>query len=141
MTIKELSKYHNLKVELLQLEDNIKEIESTIIGASKITDTSFNKSFNNGSPTERISIKLTKLKDKVNDKKEELLNEFWKIEQFLNTVDDNEIRIIIRKRFLESKTWQKVADEMAPSSDRTTPYYQLKKYLKTHREEKKKCQY
>lgn len=137
MTIKELSKYHNLKVELAQLEDNIKEVEATVIGASKITGMPSSKTFNNGSPTERIGIKLAKLKDKVDIKKEELLDEFNKIEQFLNTVDNNEIRIIIRKRFLEGKTWQKVADEMAPSSDRTTPYYQLKKYLKTHKEDKK----
>lgn len=137
MTIKELSKYHNLKVELTQLEENIKEVESTVIGASKVTGMPLSKTSNNSSPTERIGIKLAKLKDKVDKKREELLDEFDKIEHFLTTVTDNEIRIIIRKRFIEGKTWQKVADETSPSSDRTTPYYQLKKYLKSHKEDKK----
>lgn len=137
MTIKQLSKYHNLKVELAQIEDDIKEVEATVIGASKITGMPSSKSFNNDSPTERIGIKLAKLKDKVDKKREELLDEFDKIEHFLATVNDNEIRIIIRKRFIEGKTWQKVADETSPSSDRTTPYYQLKKYLKNHKEDKK----
>ena len=37
MTIKELSQYHNVKIEIQQIKDNIEEIETTIIGSSKIT--------------------------------------------------------------------------------------------------------
>lgn len=36
MTIKELSQYHNVKIEIQQIKDNIEEIETTIIGSSKI---------------------------------------------------------------------------------------------------------
>ena len=68
------------------------------------------------------------MKQKLTDKTEKLLDEAQKVEEFIETVDDADIRIIIRKRFLDCKTWQQVADEI--HADRSTPYYRLKKYLK-----------
>ena len=106
MTIHELSKYYNLKIEIQQIKDNIEEIETTIIGSSKITGMPMMSSGNNSNPTERIGIKLAKLKTTLENKKDKLLDEATKIEEFLNTVKDGEIRIIIRKRFLEGKTWK-----------------------------------
>lgn len=128
MTIYELSKYYNLKIEIQQIKDNIEEIETTIIGSSKITGMPMMSSGNNSNPTERIGIKLAKLKTTLENKKDKLLDETTKIEEFLNTVEDGEIRIIIRKRFLEGKTWKEVSKDII--ADRSTPYYKLKKYLK-----------
>ena len=132
MTIKELSKYHNVKVEIQQLKDNIEELETTIIGSSKITGMPTNVGGNNNNPTEKIVIKLAQLKQKLENKKDKLLDELNKIEDFLNTVEDAEIRIIIRKRFLEGKTWKEVSKDII--ADRSTPYYKLKKYLKDRAE-------
>ena len=111
MTIKELSKYHNVKVEIQQLKDNIEEIETTIIGSSKITGMPISADVGNNNPTEKIGIKLAQLKQKLESKKDKLLDELNKIEDFLNTVEDGEIRIIIRKRFLEGKTWKEVSKD------------------------------
>ena len=128
MTIKELSKYHNVKVEIQQLKDNIEELETTIIGSSKITGMPISTNGGNNNPTEKIGIKLAQLKQKLESKKDKLLDELNKIEDFLNTVEDGEIRIIIRKRFLDGKTWKEVSKDII--ADRSTPYYKLKKYLK-----------
>lgn len=126
MTINELSKYHNVKIEIKQLEDTVKELETTIVGSSKITGMPL-KVTGNSSPTERIGIKLAQLKLKIESKKESLIDEAHKIEDFLETVEESEIRIIIRKRFLEGKTWKEVSKDII--ADRSTPYYRLKKYL------------
>lgn len=127
MTIHDLSKYHNLKIEIKQIKDNIEEIETTIIGSSKIAGIPITSSSNNSNPTERIGMKLAKLKTTLENKTDKLLDELNKIEDFLNTVDDGEIRIIIRKRFIEGKTWKEVSKDII--ADRSTPYYKLKKYL------------
>ncbi len=127
MTIKKLSKYHNIKIEIKQLEDTVEELESTIIGSSKVTGMPITIS-GNSSPTERIGIKLAQLKAKIENKKESLIDEAHKIEDFLTTVDEEEIRIIIRERFLNGKTWDDIAKKMI--TDRSTPYYRLKNYLK-----------
>jgi len=127
MTIDELSKYHNLKVEMKQLEDTVEELESTIIGSSKITGMPLTTAGNNSNPTERIALKLAKLKTKLEYKTEKLIDELHKIEDFLTTVEDEEIRIIVRERFINGKTWEEVAK--ITITDRSTPYYKLKKYL------------
>lgn len=126
MTIKELSKYHDLKVEIPQLEHRIIQLEQTIVGASKITGTPIGTGISN--PTERIGIKLAKLRTKLLKKIEELLDKETKIEEFLETVEDAKVRIIIRKRFFEGKSWNDIGHEL--NFERTTPYYHLKKYLK-----------
>lgn len=128
MTINELSKYHSAKIEIDQLENNIRELESTIIGASKITGMPIIKSNSTSNPTERIGIKLVRLKNKLEVKKELLIDVLNKIEDFLETVEDSEIRVIIRERFIDGKTWQEISRKII--SDRSTPYYKLKKYLK-----------
>lgn len=131
MTIRELSKYHNTKLEIPQLEDTIKELETTIIGSSKVNG--MPSSHNIESTTERTALKIVHLKDKLEKKKESLVDEQEKIENFLDSVEDVEIRLIIRKRFLEGKSWQVIGKESF--TDRTTPYYKLKKYLKNHSKE------
>lgn len=128
MTINELSKYHSTKIEIQQLENNIRELETTIIGSSKITGMSITKSNSTSNPTERIGIKLVRLKNKLEVKKELLIDELNKIEDFLETVEDGEIRVIIRERFIDGKTWQEISRKII--TDRSTPYYKLKKYLK-----------
>lgn len=127
MTIRELSKYHSLKTEIKEIEENIIELERNVISSSKITGISVSKGNFVGNPTEKFATKLIKIKNKLENKKEELVDELNKIESFLETVEDNEIRIIIRKRFLKGKSWQKIGEEI--NTDRSTPYYKLKKYL------------
>lgn len=134
MTIKELSKYHNIKIEIRQLEETLKELESTIISSSKMT-TIPSKINSNSSLTEKIGIKLSQLKSKIENKKELLIDEAHKIEDFLSSVDDDDVRIIIRERFLNGKTWEEVAKKII--SDRSTPYYKLKNYLRRSNDEKK----
>ena len=135
MTIRDLSQYHNIKVEIDQIKLNIKELEATVIGSSKITGipTSHN---NNTSSTERIGIKLAQLKTKLSDKTEELLDEAKKVEDFLETVEDADIRIIIRERFLNGKTWNEVSQTII--ADRSTPYYRIKRYLKERSKDEEK---
>ena len=127
MTIKELSKYRDLKVEILQLQDRITELEQTIIGSAKITGMPFSGG-TTSNPTERLGLKLAKLKTKLLKQMEELIDRETKIEDFLETVEDAKVRIIIRMRFFDGKSWNDIGHEL--NFERTTPYYHLKKYLK-----------
>ena len=56
------------------------------------------------------------------------IDEAHKIENYIESVQDSDIRLIISKRFLNCKTWEQVGKELF--TDRTTPYYKLKNYLK-----------
>lgn len=127
MTLKQLSKYHDLKIELDDLHNRIKELETTIVKASKYSDMKVDRSFSNTSPTEQLVIKLEKLKNKYNTKSLLLLDEMERIESYLDTINDNEVRTIMRKRFIDLMTWEEVAMQMHYSNP--VPYYKVRKFL------------
>ena len=127
MTLKELSKYHDIKIELNDLENRIKELESTLVKATKYSDMKVDRSFPNTSPTEEIFIRINNLKEKYNDKQIKLFDELSKIEEYLDKVDNSSVRTIMRKRFIDLKTWEEVAAEMNYSNP--VPYYKVKEYL------------
>ena len=127
MTLKELSKYHDLKVELDDLSGRINELELTLIKAAKYSDMKVDRSFNNTSPTEEIAFKINKLKDTYNKKQVKLLGELEIIENYLETITDSEVRTIMRKRFIDLLTWEQVAETMHYSN--AVPYYKVRKYL------------
>jgi len=127
MTLKELSKYHDIKIELNDLENRIKELESTLVKATKYSDMKVDRSFSNTSPTEEIFIRINNLKEKYNDKQIKLFDELSKIEEYLDKVDNSSVRTIMRKRFIDLKTWEEVAAEMNYSNP--VPYYKVKEYL------------
>ncbi len=132
MTIKKLSQYHNLKKEIKQINDAINLLESTIIGASSLSNVK-NAQTKKDSTTERIGLKIANLKEKLEKKTNLLIDEYEILEDYLEKVENAELRIIIRKRFLEEKTWYEIGKEI--NTDRSTPYYKLTKYLSKEFEE------
>lgn len=132
MTIQELSRYHAITIEIKQITKSLKELENTVISSKELNG--MPKALNTtGSSVENLLLKKEKLENLLNEKKEQLLDEQLKIEKFLKTIQDDNIRIIIRSRFIEEKNWHDIAKSL--NSDRTTPYYQLKKYLESTKDE------
>lgn len=132
MRLDELSKYYHIKLEIKQLEDNLKELDDTAIGSPLLTGMPHSQG-NVGNPTESLILKKDKLLNILKKKQEKLYDEQIKIEEFLEEVQDSTIRIIIRARFIDCKSWTQIGKEL--NFDRTTPYYHLKKYLKSHNKE------
>lgn len=127
MTIKELSKYYYINLELNKIENRIKELESTIISSSKISEIMVDSS-HNGDPVSQYAEKHLKLITKYVSQKEKLIDEEIKLNNYIQKVDDIEVRNIIRLRFLELKSWDDVGKEMI--CDRTTAYKKLINYLR-----------
>lgn len=132
MRLDELSKYYHIKLEIKQLEDNLRELDDTAIGSPILTGMPHSQG-SVSNPTESLVLKKDKLLNLLKKKKEKLYDEQIKIEEFLEEVQDSTIRIIIRARFIDCKSWKQIGKEL--NFDRTTPYYHLKKYLKSHNKE------
>ena len=133
MTIKELEQYQKNKAEALQLQDIIKSLENSLSSNSiVITDGNRNSKI---SITEKLAFKLIELNKKLEKKLNLILIEQRKIENYLDTIEVIDIRLIIRKKFIENKTWEEVGREL--HEDRTTSYYKLKTYLKKQTEKEK----
>ena len=133
MTIKELEQYQKNKSEALQLQDIIKSLENSLSSNSIVITDGNRKS--KISITEKLAFKLIELNKKLEKKLNLILIEQRKIENYLDTIEVIDIRLIIRKKFIENKTWEEVGREL--HEDRTTSYYKLKTYLKKQIEKEK----
>ena len=122
--MKHLNKLYWIKKEIKQIEEQIKEL--TVLSAVSFNGMPSENSVS--SPVERFNERLEELKEKLAIKHAESLEEKERIERYIETIEDVEIRVIARARFIECKSWQKIGDENF--MDRTTVYRKLDKYIR-----------
>lgn len=115
MTEKELSKFYWLKKEIKEIEFKLDELGFGL-GSPIMSD--MPKVHSNTSPTEKLAEKRMQLIEIYIEKRISALEEHIKIERFIDTIDDPELRMIIRYRNLDLMKWEEIGDEMA--MDRTT---------------------
>ncbi len=107
MIKEELSSYYYLKKEIKQIEERIKEIDDTFLSANRINGMRYEKRLSN--PQEQRMILIEKYDKRLEEKKDEALKELMKIEDFIDSIKDPEIRMIFRYRYIELMEWNKIA--------------------------------
>lgn len=123
MTESELSQYYKLRKEVEDLEVRIKEFGEGVSGI-EIKDIITQSS----GKRESIQEKLMLLKDKWVEKRIRALEEYLKIESYIDSVDDPEMRTIMRLRFLDLMTWEDIGGVV--HLERTTVSKNMRKYLR-----------
>lgn len=122
MDERELSKYYHLKLEIQDLEDSIKEF------GYGIKSTQFDKVLVGSSHTNSsIQEKLLELQSRLIDKRLTALEQYLKIETYIEEIEDVEIRNIARCRFLKLMNWDEIGEKMY--QDRTTCSKKLRRYI------------
>lgn len=104
MSEKELSTYFELKREVKDLEERIENVGKLDESLTKV---------------ELVSL--------LTEKRITALEQYLAIERFIETIDDPELRNIMRYRFLDLKAWQEIADLMF--MDRSTVSKKVKRYI------------
>ena len=122
--MKNLNKLYWIKKEIEQIEERMKEL--TVLSAVSFSGMPSGNAVS--SPVEKFNERLDKLKRKLAIKHAESLAEEERIERYIETIEDVEIRVLARARFIECKSWQQIGDENF--MDRTTVYKKLNKYIK-----------
>lgn len=118
-----LNKLYWIKKEIAQIESQIDEI--TLLKASAVSAT---PGGNGGSsPVENAVIKLDKLHDRLRKKIGEYATERERIENIIDGIQDDEVRVIARMRFVDNMEYQKIGEALY--IDRTTAYKKLKNYV------------
>ena len=127
MTKEELSKYYYLKQEIKQIEDKIKEIDTTFMRASLINCEKFERKLSN--PQEKRMILIEKYEQKLEIAINKSIEELIKIEEFINSIEDPENRMIFRYRYIELKSWNEISSLIHIS--RSAIFERHNKILKT----------
>lgn len=121
--MKSLNRVYWLKKEKQQIENQIKEL--TVLSAVSMSGMPSSGAV--ASPVERFNERLEQLREKLQRKCDEILIEIERIEGVIEQIEDPEIRVIARERFINNKKYQAIADQL--HMDRTTPYKKLKTYF------------
>lgn len=127
MTKEELSKYYYFKQEIKQIEDKIKEIDSTFMRASLINCEKFERKLSN--PQEKRMILIEKYEQKLEIAINKSIEELIKIEEFINSIEDPENRMIFKYRYIELKSWNEISSLIHIS--RSAIFERHNKILKT----------
>ena len=128
MGIKDLNKLYYIKKNIRELEEELEELNN--LGAAPITDSIKGNKVSN--PTEMYVIKRNRILEKLNRVRHEYLEEYEKISDFINDIEDEEIKLIARLRFIKHLDWFDIAEEISPqrkSIHWTTPRKKLIRYL------------
>lgn len=121
MTEKELSRYFYLKKEVKALENQLEEF------GDGVSATSYEEKIGHSGINTSIQEKRAILIEKLINARLTALEEYIKIETYINKVEDTEIRSIMVLRFQELKNWDEIGEEL--HMDRTTVSKKLRRYL------------
>ncbi len=121
MSEKELSQYFHLKKEIEDLEERIAKLGNGV-GSIEIKD------MPGGShKISSIQEKIIILKEQWINARISALEEYIKIENYIKTIEDSELRTIFRMRFLDLKNWEEIGRKFY--SDRTTISKRVRSYI------------
>lgn len=123
MNEKELSKYYWLKQEIENLDMRIKEFD---VGISSVNLDKLN--VDGTAQYKSIQEKRMELIEKFMNKRLEAIEEYLKIESYIDSVNDSEIRVLLRYRYLDLLNWEQIGKKVF--MDRTSVSKKIRKYLK-----------
>lgn len=103
MNEKDLSRYYILKKEIDDLTERISEFGN---GLSAVKFDKLN--VQGSSQYKSIQEKYIELKDKWATKRVEALEEYMKIQDYIYSISDIEIRLILKYRFMDLKKWDDI---------------------------------
>ena len=119
-----LNKLYYIKIEIENIKNEIKNLP--IISSPQYTGMPHGTGVSN--PVESYYLKKEKLLDKLNAKIEKYTEELIRIEDFIDRIEDIEVRAIARMRFVNLMKWEDIGNEV--HQERTTVEKKLKRYLR-----------
>ena len=122
-----LNKLYWLKKDVEKIENQIKEL--TILCAFEMSGMPSSSSIS--SPVERFYNRLDILRAKLEKAKEKVVKEIERLESYIESVEDAEIRVLARARYLECKSFEVIGEEN--HMDRRTVSRKLEKYFRQGR--------
>lgn len=140
MTHEELSKFRNIQKEI-----SIIKSEMSCIDVSKTTDkvkgstptfpyiqTSFNIS---GYDLDSYYAKLNRLTKKLEKKLNELMDERDRLNDYIQSIDDSIMRMILKLKHIDGQTWNQIGDQIGYTERQCRRKY--KKFFEKMESEKK----
>ena len=135
MTEQELKGYAFIKARIAKLDERIAEMEQED-GLGSVNMDGMPHGTTPGDPVARLAIARETLYEHLVQTKAELAEKELQILEYINSVADEEVKLIIEWRFIDLLDWYEIAGEwekkFGQSVDRSTPRKKMQKYLQEH---------
>ena len=122
MTKKELTRYYHLKVEIEVLRERIEEfgngVKSQQFSEDKVS------SSHKGKSIQETKVELVAI---LTEKRMSALEEYMKIERYIDSIEEPEMRNIMRFRYLDCMKWEEIGEKYY--MDRTTISKKVNRYI------------
>ena len=149
MTEQKLSGYKFIKARIKEIEERIAELVADIIeldqenGLGSVNLDGMPHGSTPGDPVARMAIAMAalheekkKLKAELEERRVELIEKEREIREYIEGVENEEVKLIIEWRFIDLLDWHEIAgkleDVYGKYVDRSTPGKKMRKYLEEH---------
>lgn len=126
MTEKELNQLHWINKEIGVLKKQLEELKSrSYIKGQEITDMPFGSGTSDKTADRAIATR--EIEELYEIKLKELYLVRGRIERYINTIEDGEVRLIVRLRSINNMDWESIASEVG--YERTTVAKKYRHYI------------
>lgn len=128
MTREDIKQIRWYKKEIAMLDEKIRELREQSLTGGAIGD-GMPKAKSTSSMAERIAIQIYELSTNLYEKKNKLLKLVTESINFIYTIEDSQLRMIVKYRALDGMSWSEMADIMG--LDRTSLSKKYEAFLNT----------
>ena len=136
MTEQELMGYSFIKARIEKVEERIAELEQEN-GLGSVNLDGMPHGSTPGDPVARMAIARASLHEHLTKLLAELKEKERKIREFIDSVENEEVKLIIEWRFIDLLDWYEIAGNLEDMTgkhvDRSTPGKKLRKYLEKYK--------
>ena len=135
MTEQELMGYSFIKARIEKVEERIAELEQEN-GLGSVNLDGMPHGSTPGDPVARMAIARASLHEHLTKLLAELKEKERKIREFIDSVENEEVKLIIEWRFIDLLDWYEIVGKLEDMTgkyvDRSTPGKKMRKYLENH---------
>ena len=135
MTERELMSLIYIQARIDRISERIEELEEED-GLGSVNMDGMPHGTTPGNPVERMAIARAALHEKLVQLKSELAEKELVIMEYINSVERDDVRLIMELRYIDGNDWQDTAVEWVQRTgkyaDRTTLSKKVRKYLREH---------
>lgn len=129
MTKKELSQLYYLKREIKEQQKKIKELETTATScSSKIDGLPSGEGIND--KIGNYAVQIADLKSLLDLNLKKCFYEFNRLNRYIQSVEDSQMRMILTLRYVNGLTWRQIAKSMGVAGDGSTERKKHDRFLK-----------
>ena len=136
MTEQELRGYSFIKARIEKVEERLAELEQEN-GLGSVNMDGMPHGSTPGDPVARMAIARASLHEHLTKLLAELKEKEREIREYIESVDNEEVKLIIEWRFIDLLDWYDIAGNLEELTgkyvDRSTPGKKMRKYLEEHK--------